>query len=64
MRTAGPRIAVVAFASLKKRWSATAFLCLLIIFIYHRFKIAKATRDREVALPEALPARAPMGAIS
>ncbi len=46
------------------RWSAISFLCLLIVFVYHRFKIAKATRDREVALPEALPARAPIGAIS
>lgn len=41
------------------RWSATAFLCLLFVFIWHRYLHAKATRDKEVALPEALPPAAP-----
>jgi heme exporter protein C len=43
------------------RWSVISFFCLLIVFVYHRYRIAKATRDREVALPEALPGR-PVGA--
>lgn len=38
------------------RWSATAFLCMLFVFIVHRFRIAYAARQREVAPPEALPA--------
>lgn len=37
------------------RWSSTAFLCLLVAFIYQRFLIAQATRQREVALPDSLP---------
>lgn len=37
------------------RWSATAALALLAVFVYQRFLIAYAARQREVALPEALP---------
>ncbi len=37
------------------RWSSTAFLCLLIAFIYQRFLVAQAQREREVALPDSLP---------
>jgi heme exporter protein C len=37
------------------RWSATAFLCLLFVFTWHRYLIARAARAREVALPDALP---------
>ncbi len=37
------------------RWSATTFLCLFIVFLYHRYLQAVATREREVAAPEALP---------
>lgn len=45
------------------RWSAVSFLCLLIVFIYQRYLIAKAARDVEVAAPEALPGR-PQGVTS
>jgi heme exporter protein C len=41
------------------RWSACAFLCLMIVFIYQRFLIAKAALAKEVAVPDALPAAAP-----
>jgi heme exporter protein C len=43
------------------RWAACAFLCLLIVFVYHRYKIARAALEKEVAPPEALgpPAVAP-----
>ena len=37
------------------RWSSTAFLALLVVFLYQRFLLAQATRSREVALPDALP---------
>lgn len=37
------------------RWSSVAFLCLLIVFIYQRFRMAMAAREQEVALPSALP---------
>jgi heme exporter protein C len=37
------------------RWSATAFLCLLIVFTYQRYRIARAALNKEVAVPEALP---------
>ena len=37
------------------RWSSTAFLCLLVVFTWHRYLLAKAAREKEVALPEALP---------
>lgn len=36
------------------RWAACAFLCLLIVFVYHRYKIARAALAKEVAPPEAL----------
>lgn len=36
------------------RWSSTAFLCLFVVFMVHRFRQAQATREREVAAPEAL----------
>jgi heme exporter protein C len=36
------------------RFSAIGFLCLMIIFIYQRYRIAKAELSREVAPPEAL----------
>ncbi len=36
------------------RWSSVAFLCLLFVFLWQRYLIAKATREKEVALPEAL----------
>jgi len=36
------------------RWSATMFLCLLSVFIIHRFRVAYAARQAEVAPPEAL----------
>jgi heme exporter protein C len=39
------------------RWSATAFLCLLIVFTYQRFLAAHARVQREVALPDALPTK-------
>ena len=38
------------------RWSACAFLCLLVVFTYQRYLIAKAELNREVAPPEALDA--------
>src|SRR5262249_15570899 len=44
---------------LSLRWSATAFLCLMIVFIYRRFLIAKAALAKEVAVPEALPSPGP-----
>jgi heme exporter protein C len=45
------------------RWAACTFLCLLIVFVYHRYKIARATLAKEVAPPEALgPAPVPKGA--
>jgi heme exporter protein C len=44
------------------RWSAAAFLCLLFVFIWHRYLAAKATREKEVALPEALPPARPEAA--
>lgn len=37
------------------RISAYAFLALMIVFIMHRYRIALAERNAEVALPEALP---------
>jgi len=37
------------------RWSYVAFAALTIVLIYQRFLAAQATRNREVALPEALP---------
>jgi heme exporter protein C len=36
------------------RWFATAFLCLLFVFIWHRYQIARRARETEVALPPAL----------
>lgn len=36
------------------RWSACAFLCLLIVFVWQRYRVARAALDREVAPPEAL----------
>ena len=44
------------------RWSAVAFLCLLFVFIWQRYLTAKATRAKEVALPEALPPARPEAA--
>jgi heme exporter protein C len=46
------------------RWNAVAFLCLMIVFIWQRYRIAIAHREREVALPAALPedGGAPVGA--
>lgn len=44
------------------RFSATAFLCLLFVFIWQRYLHAKATREKEVALPEALPPARPEAA--
>jgi heme exporter protein C len=41
------------------RWSACAFLCLMIVFIYQRFRIAQAALAKEVAVPEALPSPGP-----
>jgi hypothetical protein len=38
------------------RFSAIGFLCLMIVFIYQRYRIAQATLRREVAPPEALTA--------
>jgi len=44
------------------RWAACAFLCLLIVFVYQRYKVARAALAREVAPPEALgPAPVPKG---
>ena len=37
------------------RWSATAFLCLLIVFLWQRYLIAMEDRNREIALPSELP---------
>jgi heme exporter protein C len=37
------------------RISAWAFLALMVVFIMHRYRIALAERNAEVALPEALP---------
>jgi heme exporter protein C len=34
------------------RWSAVAFLCLLVVFIYQRFQVAYRERLRETAVPE------------
>jgi hypothetical protein len=36
-------------------WSTTMFMALAVVFIYQRFLVAEATRNREVALPSALP---------
>lgn len=36
-------------------WSQVAFFCLMVVFVWHRYLLAKATREKEVALPEALP---------
>ncbi|MHB8875264.1 MAG: cytochrome c biogenesis protein CcsA [Myxococcaceae bacterium] len=36
-------------------WNVAAFLALTIVFIYQRYRIAMTTREREVALPSALP---------
>lgn len=38
------------------RWSSCAFLCLLVVFLYHRYRIAMARMDSELAQPDALPA--------
>ncbi len=37
------------------RWSSFAFLALLVVFLYQRYLSAVASRNREVALPDALP---------
>jgi len=47
---------VDALMTMVLRWSATTFLCLFVVFLYHRYRQAQATREREVAAPEALPA--------
>jgi heme exporter protein C len=36
-------------------WNVAAMLALTIVFVWHRYRIAMATRDREVALPSMLP---------
>jgi len=41
------------------RISAFAFLAFMILFIIHRYRIAMAERQAEVALPESLPTDAP-----
>jgi heme exporter protein C len=44
------------------RWNAIAFLCLTLAFVYQRYRLAQKIRNREVALPSALPP--PTGATS
>jgi heme exporter protein C len=45
--------------TLALRFNAWAFLALLAVFVLVRYRIALATREEEVALPEALPSDAP-----
>jgi heme exporter protein C len=40
------------------RWNGIAFICLMFVFIYQRYLIAKATREKEIALPSTLPQEA------
>ncbi len=47
-KTVDPRMTLVL------RWNAFAFLALLILFIWARYRIAQHQRQRELALPEAL----------
>jgi heme exporter protein C len=44
---------------LSLRVNAWASLILLTLFLLHRYRIALATREAEVALPDALPTDAP-----
>jgi heme exporter protein C len=44
---------------LSLRVNAWAFLIVLTLFLLHRYRIALATREAEVALPDALPPDAP-----
>ncbi len=43
-------------------WSQVAFFCLMTLFVWHRYQVARRTRDQEVALPEALPPARPEAA--
>jgi heme exporter protein C len=43
-------------------FSQIAFFCLMLVFIWQRYLIAKAVREKEVALPEALPPARPEAA--
>lgn len=36
-------------------WSQVTFFCLMALFVWHRYQLAKKTLEKEVALPEALP---------
>lgn len=45
--------------ALSLRVNAWAFLMLLTLFLLHRYRLALATREAEVALPDALPPEAP-----
>jgi heme exporter protein C len=55
-KTVDPQMVVVL------RGSTVMFLALLIVFIWQRYLIAKAVREKEVALPEALPPARPEAA--
>ncbi len=46
------------------RWSATMFLSLFVVFVYHRYLAAQAARAREVAAPELLPPSSSAPAVS
>ncbi len=43
-------------------WSQVAFFALMTTFVWHRYLVAKAQREKEVALPDALPPARPEAA--